>query len=225
MPHATMAYMTTDEAYRQMHSLQPSLIYLSGKTCTGKTTFSDKLKVACNYDVIELDTVVNDAVIKPLDLHDAEGDVFVSVYKTADNAAWIDPFVIEAQRRIRSLLGQHKKVIVDGAIANPAIIHRIFDSLDDLTFMYFHPSAGSENYVRNITNRFKTTTTNHRNGLPNAFWGCIGQDAFADFCKNGAMTPPLVTGIHRYAELSSDESMKRLKVMQENFSGIRVVTI
>lgn len=217
--------MTINETYQQVCNTQPPLLYLSGKTCTGKTTFSDRLKVACAYEVINLDDVVNDSIVKPLGLQDSQGDVFVSAYKTADNALWIDIFVQEAQSRIKGLLTQHKKVIIDGAIANPEVITRLFDGLPDVLFVYFHPGTSSRDYLRNLTSRFKDTTADNPNGLPNNFWSCVDQDQFMRFCQDKVITAELKQSIARYAQQSSESSIKRLETFHKDFPDIIVVSV
>ncbi len=217
--------MTTNEAYEQVYSEQPPLLYLSGKTCTGKTTFSDRLRASCGYEVVELDEVVVDAIVKPFGLQSSQGDVFVSVYKAADNAEWIDIFATEAQKRIKSVLAQNKKVIVDGAIANPKVIQRIFDGLPNTIFIYFHPLGSSADYRHNLTKRFNSTTARDHNGLPKAFWKCIDQGSFARFCKDKIITPQLEENIANYARLSSQESIKRLEALHRSFSHIIVVDV
>lgn len=220
-----MARMTTAEAYKQVYSQQPPVVYLTGKTCTGKTTFSNQLRSSCDYDVIELDEVVYDAVITPFDLESRQGEVFVSVYKTMDNPQWLELFVTATQTRIRDLLAQNKNIIVDGAIAKSEIIRNVFDDLPDVTIVYFHPGKSSATYVRNLTSRFKDTTAHNRNGLPDAFWRYIDKGSFARFCQDRVITPQLEHSISAYAEHSWQESAKRLEVMQKDLPSIMVVEV
>ena len=220
-----MASVTSNELYHQVRDTQPPILYLTGKTCTGKTTFSDRLRVDCGYEVINLDDVVNDSIVKPQSLQASQGDVFVSVYKTADNAEWIDTFANAAQKRIKDLLARDKKVIVDGAIANPRVIQRILDNLPAALFVYFHPIPSSADYLRNLTNRFMGTTADNQNGLPLNFWNCINQDLFAGFCHDRVITTELEQGIARYAQQSAESSIERLETLRKDFPKIAVVEV
>jgi len=217
--------MTTDEMYQYAYNKEPQLLYVSGKTCTGKTNFSKRLSASSGYRVIELDKVVLEAIVNPFDLQGSQGDVFLSVYKTADNAGWIDIFVTEAQKRIKDLLMRSKKVIIDGAVANPTIMQKIFDGLPEVLCIYFHPLEASPNYQRNLTNRFKDTTAQNENGLPKAFWECINKESFARFCSDRSITPELEQGIRLYAQRSSQESVVRLGTLQKSFPHIMVVEV
>jgi guanylate kinase len=217
--------MSIDELYDLIKAKQPPILYLTGKTCTGKSTFSSRLHAASGYVIIELDSVVNEAVIKHLSLQDIEGDVFVSVYKTADHPEWTDAFVMAARQRIQALLAQGKKVIVDGAIANPGVIRCVFDGLPDRLFIYFHPQAASSDYRRNLTSRFMGTGAHDRNGLPNAFWECIDKALFARFCQDRVLTSRLVQGIADYAQHSAIESATRLESLQAAFPAITIVKV
>lgn len=217
--------MTTGEAYESAAAHKPSVIYLTGKTCTGKTTFAGRLRASVGYEVVRLDDIVHDAIIVPLNLQKIEGDVFVSVYKTADNPEWRELFVAKVREHIQNLLAQGKKIIVDGAIANVTVVHDIFQDLPDTVCIYFHPGKSSPTYVRNLTNRFMGTTAQHRNGLPNAFWKLVDPEAFAQFCKDKIMTPPLERTIATYAEHSHQESKKRLVAFQQTFPSLWVVEV
>lgn len=217
--------MTTDEAYDSILATQPHILYLTGKTCTGKTTFSDRLRQALGYQVVELDEVVREAVVGPFNLKKVEGDVFNSVYKYADNPEWVDLFVAKARGHIQELLTQGTKVIVDGAIGNVGVVHSIFDGMPDTTFLYFHPGKNSPAYTRNLTARFMGTTPRDRNGLPNTFWGYIDREAFAQFCKDKNLTSQLRHGIASYAEYSHQQSVERMLALRQEFPSLQVIDI
>lgn len=217
--------MLNDEIYELARRKQPRILCLTGKTSTGKSTLSDRLAAACKYEVVKLDKIVGDTIVDPFGLQSSRGDVFVSVYKTADRTDWIKLFTLETQKRIRTLLGQGKKVIIDGAIANPVVVRSIFDGLPDVLLVYMHPTLTSAAYRRNLTNRFLGTTAQNPNSLPKAFWEHIDQDCFQQFCQNRIMSAPLEKGIDQYAAHSSQESAKRLQILQEYFPDIIVVNV
>jgi adenylate kinase family enzyme len=217
--------MTTDQAYELVRVEQPAILYVTGKTCTGKTTFSKRLSRTGGYHSLALDEIVRDSVVVPFGMQSQEGDVFVDVYKTATNAAWIDSFVAETRRRLQQRLDSKQKLILDGALANTTVLRRIFDGLTDVISLYFHPQKTSTAYVRNLTARFRATSADNHNGLPNTFWSYIDHAAYAQFCRDKNITPALEKGIRRYASHSSEESSKRIQGLQEALPRLQVVEV
>jgi len=73
--------MKADELYANLRHTKPMLIYISGKTCTGKTTLANRLRDNLGHETVELDAVARDNAITPLGLADADHP-FVDIYKT-----------------------------------------------------------------------------------------------------------------------------------------------
>ncbi len=215
--------MNIEEIYERIKTNQPKLIYISGKTSTGKSTFTKRLTNDFDYKLIELDQIVLEAVIKPLKLPD-EGSVFVEVYRNRDKKEWIELFVQATRDLIKKYAQNSESLIIEGAVANPNTLQEIFDGYPKLSFIYFHPKT-LDNYVRNLTNRFMVTNKLDRVGLPSAFWNLIDKSEFKQFCENRILTGSLSNAIRKYALLSQEESEKRLLLFKNYFENIEVVEV
>ena len=84
--------MTIEVAYRLVTKQQPHLVYVSGKTSTGKSTFAKRLAEEFNYAIIELDQIVLKAVEQRFG-EASEKSAFIEVYRNRDEREWIDAFV------------------------------------------------------------------------------------------------------------------------------------
>lgn len=216
--------MTIEDAYRQITARPAAIVYLTGKTCTGKTTFANRLAQGFGYEIIQLDHVVHDAVIQPLGLKD-RGSTFVSVYKTADQPEWVQRFVDEAQRRINALLARRKKIAIDGAVPNLDVARQLLHGLPHVQTVFFHATPNSATYIRNLTARFIDATLENGNGLPKNFWQYIDTAAFHQFCQDKLLTPALQTSIHAYATYSTQNSAERLQECQRAFPHLLIAEI
>lgn len=56
--------MTVTKIYQDIANQKPPVIYVSGKTSTGKSTFGRRLHDELNYQVIELEAVLLEIVSK-----------------------------------------------------------------------------------------------------------------------------------------------------------------
>lgn len=211
------------DVYQRLRETKPPLVYLSGKTCTGKSTFANKLKETAGYAVVDLDSVVFESVIRPLGLTD-EGNAFLQVYRDDPKHEWVELFVAAARDAIGNLRRQGRAVVVDGALANTRTLAAILDGCSGIACIYFHP-AGLAAYTRNITGRFTLATKDFSSGLPGAFWELIDRQEFDAFCTSRVLTPGLGSSIARYARLSRTESTKRLRAFRAAFPDITVVHI
>jgi len=217
--------MTDQEATQIVATKKPSLLYITGKTSTGKTTFAMELSKRYGYHIVVLDEVVKEAIIQPLKLENKQGDVFVSVYRMNDRPEWIDRFVMAVRARIEQYVSQGVPVLIEGALANTDTIARIFAGYPDAQVLYFHPKAEHSRYAQNLQKRFMGTNATDRNGLPNGFWKHIPSEAFTQFCADRVITPELQQAIDAYCRESTKESHQRLAMFQQHLSDLHVVEI
>jgi len=215
--------MTIDEIVTKIKIEKPEVIYLSGKTSTGKSTLANRLNSKAGYQIIELDQVVTAAVVNKLSLPEPS-QVFVEVYRNRSQRDWIDLFVSAAQAEIQKLLQKDKRVIVEGAIANPITLKELFANVPNFSFVYIHPRNLST-YQANLLNRFVKADHQNRAGLPSAFWALMDEQAFEQFCEDRQITPKLTGIIKQYAALSAKESEVRLKKFREHFNNIEAVEV
>src|SRR5579863_8708520 len=92
--------MNVDEAFTFVKNTKPGLVYVAGKTSTGKSTFADRLYTRLGYQVINLDAIVDEAVIQPFRLKD-RGEAFGEVYKERSQTIWIEAFTGAARTAIK----------------------------------------------------------------------------------------------------------------------------
>ncbi len=215
--------MDIEEAYRQIVTERPSAVYISGKTSTGKSTFSRRLEKECSYRLIDLDQIVmRDVVPRIKDRN--EGSAFIEVYRNRDKREWIQWFITSVHAAVSVAIAAKQKVVIEGAVAHPEMLKELLRPFDDVAFIYFHPENIS-NYERNLTSRFLASSQENNAGLPSKFWDGIDATAFSQFCPDKIVTPILRENIHEYAIFAQRESEARLKSFQEEFEGIKVVKI
>lgn len=215
--------MSIEEAYHLIQRQQPPILYFSGKTSTGKSTFAQKLQNDLGYEVIQLDQLVRQAVIEPLALKD-EGQVFVEVYKHRTNLDWVERFLTAAQQAISQALRGGHRLILEGALANPQTLKQVLEAAPQSQFFYFHPS-NLKTYERNLTSRFLETSETNKAGLPDHFWQLVDQQAFKQFCRDRQLTPALAQAIRTYAQGSQSESKARLAAFHDQFDNILVIEV
>jgi hypothetical protein len=217
--------MNIEDAFRFVATTKPSLLYITGKTCTGKTTFAHGLAERYGYRAVVLDEIVQQAVVIPLDLQTQEPDVFVSVYRNTDRPEWIDRFVAEVRQQIAVYLEQQQPVLIEGALANTDTIQRIFAGYPSAQVLYFHPKVSGSRYIQNLTERLTGSSATDPNGLPKGFWEHITSADFTQFYKDGVITDSLQKSIAAYAAESVDASNKRLATFRQHLANIQVVEI
>lgn len=213
--------MTFDQALKKLSEENPDILYLNGKTSTGKSTFAQMLQQARDYRIIKLDEIVIEEVIRPLRLP-GEGEAFEEIYKKRDRTDWIELFITAVEQEVAHTLQHGHKVILDGAVAHPLTLRDMLKSLPSVTFLYFHP-ANLAHYERNLTERFLTTSKTYNGGLPLRFWRLVDADSFAAFCETRIITDDITQAIKAYATSSQEESIRRLADLRHYFNDIQIV--
>jgi hypothetical protein len=213
--------MTTDEIYQDIAEEKTPIIYLSGKTSTGKSTFGRKLRDELGYQVVELEAVLLEIVKK---YGFDEQSTFRKVLYDSDEFEAKDLFFAATDHIITSALTSNRPVVIEGAVANVETLQRILQPAPKLTFLYFHPT-NIEIYIRNLTKRFMESNEESYGGLPLKFWQLIDDAEFKTFCKTRELTESLEESIRRYAHSSQKESLTRLEVFRQKFENVIVVEI
>lgn len=213
--------MTIDEAYSIISHDKPPIIYISGKTSTGKSTFGRKLRDELDYTIIEIEAVLLE-IIKSHQYD--EQSTFRAVLSDPDDSEAKKLFLKEIHIVIADILHQNKPVVIEGAVANTETLRRILDFNDTVFFLYFHPIS-IDIYIRNLTQRFMESSADSYGGLPMKFWQMINKDEFATFCKNRQITDGLHASIRQYALASQAESLTRLAECRQYFDTITLIEI
>ena len=206
--------MKTDDLYIEIKKSLPQIIFVTGKTSTGKTTFANKLHTDLGYEIIELDKVVRESVV--INNPDEKvGDIFMEVYKNRDRLDWINAFVELARERIVQSKGL---LVVDGAIANHETLQEVFADLD-FKFVFFHPED-KDKYTQMLTERFVNGAHDGTTGLPNYFWSLVEEADLTEFLENGGINEGLHSAIEAFSESSVEKSSDRYAYFMEHFSDI-----
>lgn len=214
--------MKAKEALEQILKEESKLVYVSGKTCTGKSTFASRLQ-GIGYGLIELDKIVRRAVIEKWGLDD-EGEVFSEVFKRREKMEWVEAFVREAREEIEKKMSEQGRVVVEGAVANETTLREVLSGWGKVQFYYFHP-IDLKLYASFIKARFKESDKNYRGNLPDKFWSRVEDGDFKVFCEKGELVDGLKKAIEDYVEYSRGSSEKRLDRLKDSFKDIQVVEI
>jgi adenylate kinase family enzyme len=153
-----------DSVYREIDNVHPKLVFLNGKTSTGKTTLSNALQDKYECAVIELDEVVNMLDCPP------GKNRFVEAYQKRDDAKFTRSCVEAVRSEIRSALDSYDFAIIEGAIVNIETLNEIISEWSNsFLFIYLDPK-NIDVYTERLTSRFVRSTPDHRSGLPELFW-------------------------------------------------------
>lgn len=213
--------MTVAEIYQTISTQKPPIIYLSGKTSTGKSTFARRLRDELGYKIIELEAVLLSMVKEQ---HLDEQSTFRTVMHGTEESPEKTNYLQITSALINEALKNNEPVVIEGAIANVETLQRVLQPATPLLFLYFHPDDMTT-YVRNLTNRFMEADENSYGGLSMNFWKGIDADEFKTFCKTRKLTPVLEAAIRDYALNSQKSSTSRLEESRRLFGDIMVVDI
>ena len=214
-------YMTTSELYDKIAQVPPEIIYISGKTSTGKSTFARQLHDKLGYDTVGLEEVLL-GVCKANHLN--ENATFHKVFYEDAPCEEKELYLATTDEIIKRHLQSSNRLVIEGAVSNTGMLGRVLRPAGSLPVAYFHPEDLGP-YIRNLTNRFMQANKVSRGGLPSKFWQHIDENEFKTFCKNRQLTEGLENSIRHYARESQQASFARLRKLQQLFSDITVVSI
>ncbi len=201
---------------------QKKLVYISGKTSTGKTTLARQLQEKLGYSVISLDKLVQESVIEKFHATDIP-HAYVIAYRDGAPKQWRDSFISHTKATITSHIAGG--VILEGAIANPKTLKNIVsEHLPEFIFLYIHPENISK-YIERITKRFIDGAATNTSGLPKDFWKLLPEPTLNKYRKNKKITPDIKSAIKIFANKSQSESNIRLESMRKHFSNIEVIDL
>ena len=214
--------MNKEGVYENIKKEKPRIIYIGGKTCTGKTTFAKRIQ-ALGYSEIELDNIVTTSVIEPFDVQPpAKG--YIVAFRGIGPTEQVDAFISGVRQEVSRKI-QTAPVIVEGAIASSRILKDIFTgAIADVYFVYFHP-VDFNAYCERIQTRFVTGVPNDSAGLPPQFWELVDAADLEQFKRTLVLSVRLEESIAEYAVLSMKESETRLAHFREDFTNIYVVEV
>lgn len=208
-----------DPVYREIGSRHPKVVFLNGKTSTGKTTLSNALKDRYNCAVIELDEVVY-----KLDCPDGKNR-FIEAYQKRDDQDFTRSFVQAVQHEISSALSSHDFAIIEGAIVNIETLKEIIGEWSNSFLFIYLDIKNIDVYIQRLTNRFVLSSQDDGNGLPSLFWDKFTPEILRTYYENREITPEIATAIKDYAVDSIKASEQRLAKFSTEFSHILKVEV
>ncbi|MFA5894473.1 MAG: hypothetical protein WC851_01740 [Candidatus Shapirobacteria bacterium] len=195
----------------------PRLIFITGKTCTGKSTFAKSI-IPLGYEHLELDFVVRESVVNKFE--ESKGGKAFSVYKGEAPKEWQDSFEAAAKKLIVEKLTQ-SKVIVDAALATPEVVGRIFSGeLADFMFVYLHPFDATfynEYIMARLINDIETM------GRSFPIWDFMTAEAVDDYRRNGKAGEKIMRIVKEYGEQSIKTSVERYESFKSVYPNILLV--
>lgn len=214
--------MKIEEVFKDIQNNKPKVVYVSGKTCTGKTTFTNEL-VRLGYATIELDQIVISAVVEKFNVSQTH-EAFITAYRDQGPQEQVEAFIIATRKEIEAKLTS-SPIVIEGAIAQSRILEEIFTGdLEDFYFAYLHP-VNFEIYKDRIQQRFIAGAATNSSGLPKSFWNLINPADLEEFKKTLTINENIEKAIHEYTTSSTEESKVRLVHFKESFPNLHVVEI
>lgn len=160
-----------DNGVNILKVIRPKLIFLTGKSGTGKSYLSGKLEKV-GYIQLELDLIVR-RLGKKLNIGEAPNyNTAFQVYKGKGPTNFKKEFVTEIHKFFEKNEG--KPIIVDGAISDPLMIKKVFSKKYKVfTFVYLFPNSVNK-YAERIMKRFIKDVTIGKKTLP--FWSEVPKE-------------------------------------------------
>ncbi|MES2953577.1 MAG: hypothetical protein V4674_03365 [Patescibacteria group bacterium] len=209
-----------NKLFEHISANKPKLIYISGRTCSGKTTLSREIE-NLDYKKIELDKIVERAVMHAFNVT-SSSEAFLAAYRGQGPEAHTTAFITEARKVIHLECLSGSRLVTEGAIAKDWIFKEVFsDYLDDLLFVYLLP-RNIEVYAKRIEARFVDGAATGTTGLPRDFWALVSQKDVDHFIRSGELGK-LKDNFLDFAVHAAKESQERLTHLQESFPDIYVV--
>ncbi len=214
-------YLTQESLLADIKSELPRLIFLTGKTSTGKTTLSNLIG-GFGYEVITLDSVVQESVIKKFHV-EKEEEAF-PVYHNNVPKEWADSFVEAARAQIRFSV-EKGPVLIEGSLADNELIKRIFcDAFEEFTFIFLLP-INIPLYAHRIQKRFMKGIKTNTTGLPKQFFEMVTPTEIETFLQTEKVNTSLAKQLKAFATESAEESKRRLAYFKESNPSISVLEI
>lgn len=203
-----------DRVKKLIQLSSPRLVFVTGKACSGKSTFAHRLE-KYGYKHLSFDHFVYDSVIKKFKVTDP-GLAF-GVYRGVAPASWQKSFETEAHKLIFHNL-QTSKVVVDAAIGDSSVLKNIFSGkLSNFTFIYLHP-FDRDYYRRSMFKRFREDVKKKQASC--YLWDFVTPQILADFKKYGSKSQLAHRLVNTYADESIRRSRERLRMFRRSYPNL-----
>lgn len=197
----------------------PKLIFLAGKTSTGKTTLSKSLEKKYGYTVIELDNV-----IRGLNVPDGANG-FIEAYLNRDYEDFTSSFVIAVKNQIEESLASQLGVIIEGALSNVETLKEIVAPWSEsFLIIFLHPS-NIESYKERLLSRFVLSSQDDGNGLPGSFWEKFTTEQLERYYVDRLITPDIEDVVTEFALESVKTSEARFAKLSNGFDQMLKIEV
>jgi len=212
--------MTEKQILRYIKQEKPTIIYIGGKTSTGKTHLALKIAKQYLFKNINLDNIIIESIIPKFSIK--ADKAFASIYRDREPKIYASYFIKITKKLIKKE-GKKSSVVIEGSIGKPRILKEIIsNNANHFAFIYIHPQK-TEAYHEKIKERLKNDIFNNTKTLPKEFWHLVYMPDLEKLKENGTITKRLKNSINTYCTLSKIESETRLKSFQRTFKNVIVL--
>lgn len=208
-----------ESVYREIETTKPKLVFLNGKTSTGKTTLSNALREKYSCSVIELDTIVDSLKADP------GVNKYIEAYQKRDDLEFTICFVNTVKQKIQNHINDHSFVLIEGAVANNDTLSEIINDWASSFLFIYLDIKNIEVYIKRLTKRFKGSSEANRNSLPVLFYEKFKAEDLKKYYKDRIITPAIEGAIKAYAIDSMKVSQSRLDAFSSQFNHILKVEV
>lgn len=207
--------LSIEEVKKELRDKGTKLVFVLGKTCTGKSTFAREIS-KMDYFHLEMDCVVLESVADKFNIKNRD-EAFL-VYKGIAPFEWQESFEEAAKNLILKYIDK-RKVVVDAAFADPNVLKRIIPNRfnDGYSLIYFHP-FNREFYYEGIFNRFAEDVNTEKKSFP--IWLEVTPEIIKDYKKNGRKGSKIFSLVKKYGDESADSSLERFELFWKVFPKI-----
>lgn len=191
-----------EDALKNISQNKPATIFLTSKSCNGKSYFSNMLKDK-GYKILELDLIVRKLASKHKIGTAPNYDPAFKIYK--DNLT--PEFRKEFIQIIRNFIKANKYSLIEGAISSVELINDIFKNIS-YTFIYLYPWFVKD-YADRITKRLKIDIENNTRTVP--FWNEVPVNVNKLLLKKQFDNDIVQKFINKMATQMKKDTIKRYK--------------
>ena len=207
-----------DNAIHNIKCFKPNTIFLTAKSCNGKSYFSNILKIESDYKILELDVLVRQLGKKYNVGESPEFNKAFQVYKNKAPSALIREFI----SKIRSFIRNNEYTIIEGALVSITLINRIFKNID-YTFIYLYPWF-TQNYYKRIMKRLRKDLIENTRTV--SFWNSIPEEILNKMDDQTGLDDKHVKEyIYSMAINMKKASNKRYKYFKNYYNNIYTVLV